>query len=218
MMHLTLDMGALLAGLGVAFSLASFVMKRMLPLRALAIGANVAFIAFAVWLLFKPGMDPKVPLPGLLLNAVLLPVNARRIWEIKKLSKEIARATQTSPVSEWLLPHMRRRTFKAGDVLFRKGEVADKLIYIAAGELRLTEIDRALGPGELLGEIGLFSPDKLRTQTLVCETDGELYDMTDEMLFQLYYQHPKIGFYIVGLITERLLRDLRRQQTATQAA
>ena len=86
-------------------------------------------------------------------------------------------------MSQWLLPHMKRRRFKAGEVLFRKGEVADKLIYIASGQLRLAEIDRTVGPGELLGEIGLFSPDKLRTQTLVCETDGELYEMTDEMLF-----------------------------------
>jgi CRP/FNR family cyclic AMP-dependent transcriptional regulator len=218
MMHLTLDMGTVLAGLGLAFSLASFIMKRMLPLRVLAIGANLAFIAFALSLLAKPGMDPKVPLPGLLLNAILLPVNARRLWEIKKLSREITRATQDSPLSQWLLPHMHRRAFKAGDVLFRKGEVADKLIYIASGHVKLAEIDGTLGPGELLGEIGLFSPDKLRTQTLVCETDGELYEMTDEMLFQLYYQHPKVGFYIVRLIVERLLKDVQRQQTATQAA
>ena len=34
--------------LGIAFSLASFVMKRMLPLRLLAIGANLAFIGFAI--------------------------------------------------------------------------------------------------------------------------------------------------------------------------
>ena len=54
MMHLTLDAGAVLAGLGVAFSLASFVMKRMLPLRVLAIGANLAFIAFALSLLAGP--------------------------------------------------------------------------------------------------------------------------------------------------------------------
>ena len=42
--------------------------------------------------------------------------------------------------------------------------------------------------------------------------------MTDEMLFQLYYLDPKIGFYIVRLVVERLLRDIQRQQRATQAA
>ena len=157
-------------------------------------------------------------LPSLVLNGVLLPVNARRLWEITKLSKEIARATQDSPVSQWLLPHMNRRSFKAGEVLFRKGEVADKLIYVASGELRLAEIGRLLGSGELIGEIGLFSPERIRTQTIVCETDGELYQMTDEMIFQLYYQHPKLGFYLVRLVAERLLRDVRGREPQGAAA
>ena len=43
--------------LGIAFSLASFVMKRMLPLRLLAIGANLAFIGFAIALALKPGIE-----------------------------------------------------------------------------------------------------------------------------------------------------------------
>lgn len=202
-MSFTLNAATVLGLLGVAFSLASFIMKRMLALRVLAMVANVFFIGYGLAI---------SALPGLVLNCILLPVNARRVWEIRKLSKEITRATQESPVSQWLLPHMRHRKFTAGEVLFRKGDEADKLIYIAQGELRLAEISQPVAAGELLGEIGLFSPDKTRTQTLVAETDGELYEMTDEMLFQLYYQNPKIGFYIMRLLTERLLRDLRRQQ------
>ena len=208
-MNFTLDAGSVLGLLGVAFSLASFAMSRMLPLRVLALVSNVCFIGYGVaeWLL-----------PSMALNAVLLPVNARRLWEIKKLSKEIARATQESPVSEWLLPHMQRRSFKQGEVLFRKGDAADKLIYIAEGKLRLAEIGAPLGAGELVGEIGLFSPEKRRTQTLVCETDGELYEMTDEMIFQLYYQHPQLGFFILRLVAERLLKDVRRHEAGAATA
>lgn len=208
-MNFTLDAGTVLGTLGVAFTFASFVMERMLPLRVLALVSNVCFIGYGIaeWLL-----------PEVALNAILLPVNARRLWEIKKLSKEIARATQESPISEWLLPHMDHRSFKQGEVLFRKGDFADKLIYVATGELRLVEIDQPIGPGELAGEIGLFSPEKKRTQTLVCETDGELYEMTDEMIFQLYYQHPKLGFFIMRLVAERLLRDVRRHEAAKATA
>ena len=64
-MSFTLDASTILGALGVGFSLASFVMKRMLPLRFLAIGANVAFIGFAIALLLKPDMAFTVPLPGL---------------------------------------------------------------------------------------------------------------------------------------------------------
>lgn len=208
-MTLSMDLGNVLGLLGVGFCFISFVMKRMVPLRVLALVANVCFIAY--------GLVESL-LPSIVLNAALLPVNARRLWEIKRLSKEIERATRESPVSQWLLPHMHRRPFKAGEVLFRKGEVADKLVYVANGRLRLAEIGRAIGSGELIGEIGLFSPDKMRTQTIVCETDGELYEMTDEMIFQLYYQHPKLGFYLMRLLAERLIADVRRQQVQAAAA
>src|SRR3970040_1983912 len=115
--------------------------------------------------------------------------------------------------SGWV-PHMPPRTFKAGEVLYRKGELADEVGYIASGQLRLQEHDQVLGPGELIGEIGLFSPDKKRTQSIICETDGELYRMTDEMIYRLYYQNPRLGFYFMRLIVERLLRDIRRGAVA----
>ena len=199
---MTLDLGTALGLLGVGFCLASFAVKRMVPLRTLAIVGNVCFVAY--------GLVESL-LPSLALNLVLLPLNAARLWEIEKLSKEIARATQGSPVSQWLLPHMRHRSFKAGEVLFRRGEAADRLFYVASGELRMAEIGERIGPGELIGEIGLFSPEKKRTQTIVCETDSELYDMTDEMIFQLYYQNPKLGFFLMRLVAERLLKDVHRR-------
>ena len=198
---MTMDLGNVLGMLGVFFCLASFAMKNMLSLRVLALAGNVFFIAYGY---------VESLLPSIVLNAVLLPLNITRLWEITRLSKEIARATGDSPVSQWLLPHMRRRPFRAGEVLFRKGDAADDLIYVASGELKLEEIGRRIGPGELIGEIGLFSPEGTRTQTLVCETDGEIYHMTDKMVFRLYYQNPKLGFYLMRLVTERLLRDVQR--------
>src|SRR3970040_2935463 len=116
-------------------------MKSMLPLRALALASNIVFIAYGYF---------QSSLPELVLHSVLLPLNARRMWEIRKLTKEIARATQDSPVSQWLLPHMTRRTFKAGAVLFRKGELADEVGYIGSGQVKLQEHDQVLGPGELI--------------------------------------------------------------------
>lgn len=208
-MNFTLDVGTVLVAIAMALTFASFVMKRMLPLRVLALASNVCFIGY--------GLAAGV-LPSVIINAVLLPVNAKRLWEIRKLSREIARATGDSPVEEWLLPHMHRRNFKQGEVLFRKGDTANKVIYVTRGQLKLEEIDQWVGPGELVGEIGLFSPDKTRTQTLVCTTDGELYEITDEMIFQLYYQHPKLGFYFMRLVAGRLLKDVRRYQAAAAAA
>ena len=198
---MTLDLGTVLGVIGTVLLCASFLVKSMLNLRALALASNVFFIAWGyvewVW-------------PTLALNSVILPLNVWHIWEIRRLTKEIVRATEDCPVSQWLLPHMRRRAFKAGEVLFRRGHEADELIYVASGELRIAEIGERVGPGELIGEIGLFSPEKRRTQSLVCETDGELYHMTGEMIFRLYYQNPKLGFFLMRLVAQRLLRDVQR--------
>ena len=205
---MTLDLGTALGLVAAALYITSYGMKSMLPLRTLAVASNVFFIAYGY---------VHSSLPELVLHSVLLPLNATRLWEIRKLTMEIAQATQDSPVSQWLLPHMTRRTFKAGEVLFRKGDLADEVVYIASGQLKLQEHDQILGPGELIGEIGLFSPDKRRTQSIICETDGELYRMTDEMIYRLYYQNPKLGFYFIRLIVERLLRDIKRGSPAAQA-
>jgi CRP-like cAMP-binding protein len=103
---------------------------------------------------------------------------------------------------------MTRRSFKSGDVLFRKGDRAEEILYIASGRVRIEEAGRVLGPGELIGEIGLFSPENRRTQSVVCDSDGELYRMTGEMIYRLYYQNPALGFYFMRLLAQRLLRDV----------
>lgn len=46
--------------------------------------------------------------------------------------------------------------------------------------------------------------------TVICDTDYELYKMTDQMIYRLYYQNPKLGFFFIRLIVERLLADVRR--------
>jgi len=201
--------GAVLGMLGVAFTLASFAVRGMLPLRTLALAGSVCFIAYGLieW-----------QLPSILLNLVLIPLNATRLWEISRLSREIARATRESPVSQWLLPHMRRRAFSVGEVLFRKGDTADRILYLARGELRLEEIGEPVRAGAVIGEIGLFSPDRKRTQTVSCATDGELYEMTEEMIFRLYYQNPKLGFYFIRVVAARLLKDVQRGEAAPAAA
>lgn len=203
-----LDFGTALGLFAAALYFATYAVTRMLPLRIIAIASNVFFIAYGIM---------HSALPELILHSILLPLNARRFWEIRHLTREIAHATQDSPVSQWLLPHMTPRKFKAGDVLFRKGDPADEVVYITSGEVKVQEHGQVLGAGELIGEIGIFSPEKARTQTIVCETDGELYHMTDEMIYQLYYQNPKLGFFFMRLIVERLLRDIRKGSVALGA-
>jgi CRP/FNR family cyclic AMP-dependent transcriptional regulator len=200
-----------------AFYLASHYMRRMVPLRVLSLVSNVLFIIYAT---FHYDFDwaQLAVLPEFLLNTILLPVNAKRLMEILRLTKEIEKVTEKSPVSEWLLPHMHLHKHKAGHVLFREGDEADEIYYVGSGRLRLEGVNATIGPDSLIGEIALFSPDKKRTLTVVCETDCDLYTMTDEQIYQLYYQNPKLGFYFMRLVVARLLNDVQRHKAAAQAA
>jgi CRP-like cAMP-binding protein len=57
--------------------------------------------------------------------------------------------------------------------------------------------------------MGLFSSNHKRSATVVCDTDVELLAISKSNVMQLYYQNPKFGFYLVQLVTDRLLEKRR---------
>jgi CRP/FNR family cyclic AMP-dependent transcriptional regulator len=203
------DIITIIGILAGAFYVASQFQKDMISLRVLALVSNVLYLIYSP-LHTDYQITHLIVMPTFLVNLILLPINAKRLIEIIRLIKQIEQATVESPVTEWLLPHMHLRKHKAGEVLFKKGDRAEELMYVASGKLKLQGIDHFIGPGELIGEIGLFSSEKIRTLTVVCDTDCELYHMTDEQIYRLYYQNPKLGFFFMKLIVERLLRDVKR--------
>jgi hypothetical protein len=109
-----------------------------------------------------------------------------------------------------LLPFMTRRRFQAGETLFRKGDPSREMFYVRDGVIRLEELGRTVGANEMLGEISMFSPNRQRTATALCETDGELMRMSDDQVLRTYYQNPKFGFYLVRLITQRLVENYEK--------
>ena len=66
---------------------------------------------------------------------------------------------------------MHERRIGAGEILFRKGDEAGEMFYVAEGRLCLVEYGVTLGPGEVVGEIALFSPTRCRTRTIVATID-----------------------------------------------
>jgi CRP-like cAMP-binding protein len=184
---------------GLAFT--SDLMKNMVPLRCIALLANLLYVIYY-------GITQEFEY--LLLHALLLPVNAKRLWDILKLVRDLKRVDADTPVTEWLIQHMHKRRFTAGDVLFRRGDHAHEMVYVASGLLSVQGSAQTFGVGALLGEIGLFSPKRQRTQTVVCQSDGELFYMTDDMMYRLYHQNPKLGFYLMRLIVQRLLGDIEQ--------
>ncbi|HSA79239.1 MAG TPA: cyclic nucleotide-binding domain-containing protein [Geminicoccaceae bacterium] len=170
----------------------TFYMKTMVPLRIVGICGNVAFITYSA-------LDGLVPI--FILHSALLSLNIFRLHQILKLVSEAREAARGEVAIEGLLPFMTRQWFKAGEVLFRKGDPSHDMFYIRSGVIRLPEIDKRISDGDLVGEISMFSPSSERITTAVCETDCQLLRLSDGDVIRLYYQNPRFGFYVVRLIT-----------------
>jgi len=194
---------------GAALMVTSYLMKSMLPLRVVALVACLFLVLYGYL---------AAAMPTLLLYGALIPINIKKTLQIHRLVQAIKNAKSDTPISEWLLPNMTRRTAKAGTTLWNKGDVATEMLYLETGSLRLVEYDQVLAPGSLVGEIGLFAPDNRRTLTLECASDCTLYSLSAEGMARLYYQNPKLGFHVMRLIVARLMNDAEKARHAAAKA
>jgi CRP-like cAMP-binding protein len=134
-------------------------------------------------------------------------------------------ATQGDTSMEWLKPFMTERKYRKGDILMKKGDVADEMLLTITGKFLVTEINVELPPGRLMGELGFLTPDNRRTATIECIEDGQVLTITYEKLLEIYFQNPQFGYYFLVLTSQRLLENLARleaivaqSKTAQQAA
>ena len=110
------------------------------------------------------------------------------------------------------------RSFAPGETIFRKGDVARELFLIMAGTVRLTELRIDVEQGSMIGEIGVFSPHKARIATAIAVTGVDVLAISEERVIALYNDNPEFGFYLVSLITKRLVanfEELERRVAAT---
>jgi hypothetical protein len=196
------------ASLAAALMLAGSFVKTMIPLRWLAVGSNLCFIVYGA-------LFPSLPM--LMVHTLLLPINLYRVAEMTKLTRRVNRAAQANDTSGlWLRPYMRRRKLRAGQVLFRKGDLADHLYMLASGRVELVEIGSELPAGRVFGEIAFFAPDRRRTLTARCIDECEVLSIDESTVRQLYFQNPEFGFEVIGLVAGRLSADIRRLEQSLQ--
>jgi len=193
----------LFSGGASLFIVATASTKTMVPLRVLAIVANCFLIVFYA------GSHAWFPLA---MQAFALPLNGFRLYQMILLIRNVRVAIRGKPSLDWLKPFMAERHFRKGDILFAKGETADAMFYIMSGRYVLHELGMELGPGQLVGELGLLAPDNRRTATLECVEEGTTLSITYEQVEQLYYQNPTFGFYFLRLATARLFDNISRME------
>jgi CRP/FNR family transcriptional regulator, cyclic AMP receptor protein len=175
----------------------SFFMKTIVPLRMVAIGSNIAFITYAL-LGLKYGVFGRV-YPILVLHASLLPLNLVRLRQLKALQRGVRGASEDETIRS-LVPYMHAETHAAGEVLFRKGDPANRLYVIQHGHVRFPEIGKVVPAGQVFGEVGLFAPHNVRTLSATCHDDCRLYTIKRDKVLELYYQDPRFGFFLIRLV------------------
>lgn len=185
-----------------AFVLVSTFVKTMIPLRWLAIGSNVGFVAYGA-------IHPSYPM--LFLHAALLPINFYRLAEMKRLTRRVEAVRAEGELSGvWLKPYMRAAKLRAGTVLFQQGDVGNRLYLLAEGRIELVEIGVSLIPGQIFGEIAFFSPDRRRRSTARCAENSTVLSIDESTVKQLYYQNPAFGFKMIELVAARFAADVDR--------
>lgn len=185
--------------------LCTFCTKTMAPLRMFAIGSNVAFIAYGAALALHP---------ILILHALLLPLNAWRLWQLLRLGRAARSVAGAPRPFGALAPHASRSRRRRGDVLMRRGERSDALYLVIEGKLRVVEAEAELGPGAIVGEIGVLGRARTRTATVVAASDCVLGRICARDVRRLYDAIPALRLPLVGLIIDRLSRDAERRSGA----
>lgn len=190
--------------IAVVLVIVSSFVKTMIPLRWLAVASCVGFVIYGA-------LRPSVAV--LLLNAALLPINLYRAVEMIRLTRRVKSVSAEKELSGvWLRPYMHSAKMKAGTVLFRKDDNAERLYMLAEGQVELVEIGKILGPGTIFGEIAFFSPSHRRQGTARCVGACTVLSIDESTVKQLYYQNPAFGFELMGLVAGRLSDDIERLQ------
>ena len=121
------------------------------------------------------------------------------------------------------LAHSHRRRYPARADVFRPGDPAGTLYYVISGSVSIIaeeDDDRELvlgyfGPGEFVGEMGLFIDSDQREVILRTRTPCELAEISYDRVHQLFSGQlaadaPKLLYAIGGQLSRRLLATSRK--------
>ena len=195
-----LTMANVAAAVGGLLYIASISMKTVIPLRIAAIGSAFFFLSSGIF---------ARSFPPIFLYSILLPLNTYRLYQMIELIRKVRTATSSDLSMNWLQPFMKRRRYRKGDILFRKGDVADQMFLVERGKYVVSELNIPLQPGQIFGELGLLTSGSHRTGTVECIEGGQALIISYDQVRELYFQNPEFGYYFLRLVGERLLQNLR---------
>jgi CRP/FNR family transcriptional regulator, cyclic AMP receptor protein len=99
-------------------------------------------------------------------------------------------------------------TLKAGDVLFRAGEPAERMYVVLEGTARIGDgniVFDELSPGGIVGEMALIDHAP-RSATVTAITDCKLAEIDEKRFLFLVQQTPSFALNLMRLLSHRLRR------------
>jgi CRP/FNR family transcriptional regulator, cyclic AMP receptor protein len=141
--------------------------------------------------------------PQFMQNILEVPMHSWRLHKTRCAMREIERAEDPTYAVDIIKKLATKRSFKTGEIIFSKGDVAHAAYVVDSGDVKVVEPDVMLSAGHLFGEMGLFIDSKQRMATTVAMQDVVLFEIAYENFETLYRKNPEIGFAVMRLMSKR---------------
>jgi CRP-like cAMP-binding protein len=113
-----------------------------------------------------------------------------------------------------VLDLMVRRRYAKGEAVFHEGDLADCVHFIASGHVVVrrttTDGERAaftvMGPGEVVGELALLSPDGRRTSSVEALERTATLSLASQAFARLTREQPQVDRMLVDILAARVRR------------
>ena len=104
------------------------------------------------------------------------------------------------------------RKYRAGQSIFKKGDVGFELLVIKQGEVELRVDDRVLrtlAAGDIFGEMALVD-NSIRSASAIALSDVEIVPMSEKQFVSLIRETPSFALDVMRVLAQRL-RDATRK-------
>jgi CRP-like cAMP-binding protein len=131
-----------------------------------------------------------------------------------------------SPLSEdekrQVLLLARRRRFQRGEVVVHRDDPADTMHLVQSGSLAVRVLTplgdvatlAIVGPGGVVGEMGLIRPAGMRSATIQALAATETYSLNRETFDRLRRDHPAVDALLVEILADRVVEVTGRLMDA----
>ena len=104
------------------------------------------------------------------------------------------------------------RSFRAGQLIFQKGDVGFELFVIRQGEVELRvdgRVLRKLTTGNIFGEMALVD-DSTRSATAIAASDVQVVPISEKQFVELIRESPSFALDVMRILAQRLRHETRR--------